>query len=167
MSVLGPTTMNTHNTQSRPSRFARTALGATALAAALTLPGCVVAIGNESDGTSIDSAPRRVRLTDTERRDLPVVTTVADLPTVRTKYAPQIATLSPSTTVDDLRRVMPDARFVERKQDGQGTTDAYSVNIQERYRYRGESYGLEARDEMWFYFKNGSLVKQGAPHNWP
>ncbi len=167
MPALGDTAMNTNTTESRPARFARTALGATALAAVLTLPGCVVAIGNESDGTSIDSSPRRVRLTDTERRDLPVVTTVADLPTVRTKYAPQIATLSPSTTVDDLRRVLPDARFVERKQDAAGTTDAYSVNIQERYRYRGESYGLEARDEMWFYFKNGSLVKQGAPHNWP
>ena len=103
-----PITPDTARTTFVP-RLARTALGATALAAALTLPACVVAIGNESDGTSIDSAPRRVRLTDTERRDLPVVTTVADLPTVRTKYAPQIATLSPSTTVDDLRRVLPDA----------------------------------------------------------
>ncbi len=147
--------------------MSRTALGTVALAAALALPACIVAIGNESDGTSIDAAPRRVRLTDTERRDLPMVTSVADLPTVRSRYAAQIGTLSPYTTVEDLRRAMPDARFVERKQDALGTTDAYSVNLQERFRYRGESYGLEARDEMWFYFHNGSLVKQGAPHNWP
>lgn len=148
-------------------RLARTALGAAALATALTLPACVVAIGNESDGTYVDSSPRRVRLTDTERRDLPMVTSVADLPTVRSKYASQVAGLNPSTTPEDLRRAMPEARFVERKQDAQGTTDAYSVSIQERYRYRGENYGLEARDEMWFYFRNGALVKQGAPHVWP
>ncbi|MFO0830943.1 MAG: hypothetical protein U0637_03760 [Phycisphaerales bacterium] len=151
----------------RAARLARAALGTTALAAALSLPGCIVAIGNESDGTYLDSSPRRVRLTDTERRDLPMVTTVADLPTVRSKYASQIATLTPSTTVDELRRVLPEARFVERKQDTQGTTDAYSVSIQERYRYKGADYGLEARDELWFYFRNNSLVKQGAPHDWP
>ncbi len=150
-----------------PRGFARHGLVAAIAAGTAMLPGCIVAIGNETDGVMVDGSPRRVRLTDTERHDLPMVTSVADLPTVRTRYAAQIASLSPATAVEDLQKVLPMARFVERREVAGVVTDAYSVALQERYRYKGESYGLEARDDMWFYFRNGLLVKQGAPHDWP
>lgn len=137
-----------------------------------TLPGCVIAVDTEPDIYAYESTPTRVKLTPAERDSLPVITSIADLPTIRTRYADQLATLGPTTTVEQFQSTFPQARFVERtnKANAQGVTetvDAYSVTLKERFRKRNENYGVEARDEMWFYFKNGVLVKRAGPRDWP
>ena len=134
------------------------------------LPGCVVAIGN-----SAKEGPRtayagggasRIHLTGDERCSLPVVETTADLPTVRSRHAAQIARLTPTTTVQQFRELFPNATFVERR-TGADTFDAYSVRLEEKCRYRRESYGYIARDEKWFFFKNAVFVKWGERGDWP
>jgi hypothetical protein len=139
-------------------------------ASALVLPGCVVAVGNRSDGYVIDGEgmhARRVQLSPEERTTLPEVVSVADLPTVRSRYADDLSRLGPSTTVEEFQAMFPQARFVERRFPTNVAVDAYSVTLEEKFRYRGKSYGLAARDEMWFYFENEMLVKRGRREDWP
>lgn len=138
-------------------------------AALLGLSGCVVAIGNESDAYLSESerGSRKIRLSSAEQNELPVVHTTADLPTVSTRYASELSAMGPQTTLDEFKRSFPTARFLERRESPDGPVDAYAVRVEEKYRYRSNSYGYLARDEKWFYFRNGHLAKWGAPSNWP
>lgn len=132
--------------------------------AAASLPGCII-IAEHRDSDS--SSGSRVRLTRDERETLPRVQTVADLPNVQRRHAEQIRTLGPETTIDDFRGRLPGAYFIERRNVGGADFDAYALRLDEKYRYRDASYGYVARDEQWFYFKNGRFVKYGAPNQWP
>jgi hypothetical protein len=145
----------------------RLVLGAGLLVGTLALQGCVVAIGNSAEKeTAGGTGTTRCRLSSDERRELPVVTSLADLPTVSTKYAGELSRLTPHTTLAEFRQIFPMATFVERRAAG-GACDAYSVRVCEKYRYRDESYGYVSRDEKWFYFKDDVFVKWGDPGQWP
>jgi hypothetical protein len=131
--------------------------GAVGLAA---LSGCVVAIGNESEYPS-----GKVALTATEKSSLPAVRSKSELPTIRDKYADQLAKLGPTTTVEEFKTLFPEAKFVERR--GEPPVDAYSVELVQKYRQANKTYGYVSRDESWFYFRNNVFVKWGAPHDFP
>lgn len=133
-----------------------------------SVPGCIAVIGNDASEAMRDgSGPRRIRLSSEERESLPRVTSVADLPRVQTKYAAELRQLSPSTTLDQFKGLFPGARFVERRSINGNAIDAYAVMIEEKYRYRGDSYGYLARDEQWFFFKDNLFVKTADPNQWP
>ena len=123
--------------------------------------GCVVAIGNEAT----DYSSGKVALTPTERASVPTVQCKSELPTIRDKYSTQLAKLGPTTTVDEFKALFPEASFVERR--GEPPVDAYSLELQQKYRYANKSYGYIARDEAWFYFRNNVFVKWGSPHDFP
>lgn len=132
-----------------------------------TMPGCIAVIGNDGGEWHEHGGSRRVRLTTEERASLPQITSVADLPRVETKYANELRQLTPETTLDQFKAAFPAARFVERREVNGVATDAYAVSVQEKYRYRSESYGYLARDEQWFYFKGNRFVKTAEPNEWP
>ncbi|MBS0195406.1 MAG: hypothetical protein JSR77_01480 [Planctomycetes bacterium] len=145
------------------TRTARKAATAVALLALAAIPaGCVVAIGND---TADRCAPgSKISLTAAEREELPVIESRSEIPTIREKYSEQLSTLGPNTTFEQFKQQFPQAQFVERKDN---STDAYSVELRQKYRYRTSSYGYLARDEAWFFFRNGTFVKWGSPHDWP
>lgn len=132
-----------------------------AVLALTAMSGCIVAIGNDSRDEG-----RQVRLTETQRGSLPVVKSYSDLPTIETVYASQLRELGPATTVEEFRTKFPDAKFVERRELG-SPVDAYSVRIDQVYRREGKSYGYLARDEAWFFFREGRFIKRGAAGQWP
>lgn len=140
---------------------------APAVLALSTLPGCIAVIGNDGGDYHESAGNRRIRLTSDERSTLPRVSSVADLPRVQSKYASELRGLSPETTLDQFKAAFPTARFVERREINGNTFDAYSVTVEEKFRYRSESYGYLARDEQWFYFKANHFVKTAEPNEWP
>jgi len=140
---------------------------APAVLALITLPGCIAVIGNDGGDYHEASGNRRIRLTSDERSTLPRVTSVADLPRVETKFAAELRQLNPDTTLDQFKAAFPTARFVERRELNGSTVDAYAVTVEEKYRYRSESYGYLARDEQWFFFRGNRFVKTAEPNQWP
>lgn len=127
---------------------------------ALALGGCVIAVGNDYPDSG------RVKLTTSQLENTPVVDSRHELPSVRTKHAAALALLGPQTNVEEFKRLFPTATFVERLA-GPPAVDAYSVRVDEVYRYRGHNYGYMARDEKWFYFRDGAFVKFGDPREFP
>ena len=75
--------------------------------------------------------------------------------------------LTPDTTLDQFKAAFPTARFVERRDVAGVAVDAYAVTIEEKYRYRNDTYGYLAHDEQWFFFKGNRFVKTAEPNQWP
>lgn len=150
-------------------KIGRMAAGAALLGCVLSLGGCIIAVkSEEASGPTYDgNSTSRVKLSSGERSTLPQVHTTADLPTVRSKYAEELGKLGPSTTLAQFKTMFPGAKFVERRESGGSKVDAYSVRVEEKFRYRDESYGYMARDEKWFYFKDEVFVKWSGPREWP
>lgn len=151
-------------------RTRRLMVGSVLAALVLTMGGCIVSIRSDesASGPAYDgNTTSKVKLSRDEREHLPLVQTLADLPTVRSRHAEELGKLGPSTTLDEFKALFPDAKFVERREAGGSRFDAYSVRVEEKFRYRDESYGYMARDEKWFYFRNEVFVKWSAPKEWP
>ena len=70
-------------------------------------------------------------------------------------------------SLEEFKGLFPNATFAERREMGPAKMDAYSVRVEEKFRYRDESYGYMARDEKWFYFRDGVFVKWSGPDQWP
>lgn len=151
-------------------RTGRLIVGGVLAALVLTMGGCIFSIRTEESSgavTTDGNTTSKVKLSYEEREHLPLVQTTADLPTVRSKHAEALTKLGPSTTLDQFKALFPDAKFVERREAEGSKFDAYSVRVEEKFRYRDESYGYMARDEKWFYFRNDVFVKWSAPQQWP
>lgn len=131
-----------------------------ALALAL-VPGCIIVATN-------DERPPAPRLTVAEAEALPDVP-AGGLPTIREKYAPAFAGLEPGMSTQAFRAAFGDAAFVEQRSKDGVTVDAYSLSLNQRYRYRwhGNYYARTQNQEVWFYFQDGKLSKWGDPHQWP
>lgn len=143
----------------------RTMLSIGLAAAALAASGCVVAIGNRP--TDSDDASR-IRLSSDEVAGVPVVESALEVPSFDEAYGRELAQLSPEMTVEEFRKLFPDARFVERTVVDGAPVDAWSVVHKQLYRYDSDRrYGYIKRDERWFYFRNGSFVKWGKARDWP
>jgi hypothetical protein len=129
----------------------------------LALPGCIIVADTS---TQSDSPSRRVHLSSDERANLPRLVSLADAPTVERRYATQLASLTPEMSVEAFKSKLPQATFVERRTVNGATVDAYSVKIDEKFRYRDRDYGYVAEDEQWFYFRDGKYVKYARPNQW-
>lgn len=149
-------------------RFGRLTLSLPLLALVLAQGACVVAIGNDRYESS-GATGAKFRLAGDEYDSLPVIQNLSDLPTIERRHAAELSRLGPDTTLDQFRALFPTAQFVERRElkDPARVVDAYALRLEERYRYRGQAYGYIARDEKWFYFENGKLVKRGEPRQFP
>lgn len=151
-------------------KLARVIVGGGLVACVLSLSGCIVSIKSEESslGPTYDgNSNAKVKLSHKEQSDLPLVNTTADLPTVRSKHAEALSKLGPSTTLEQFKDLFPTATFAERREVGPAKIDAYSVRVEEKFRYRDESYGYMARDEKWFYFRDGTFAKWSGPDQWP
>lgn len=151
-------------------KLARVIVGSGLVACVLALSGCIVSIKSEESslGPTYDgNSNAKVKLSHKEQSDLPQVNTTADLPTVRSKHSEALSKLGPSTTLEQFKALFPTATFAERREVGLTKIDAYSVRVEEKFRYRDESYGYMARDEKWFYFRDGVFVKWSGPNQWP
>jgi hypothetical protein len=150
--------------------MSRVLVGTVLVSCLLSLGGCIVSIKSEegATGPAYDgNSTAKVKLSREDRDTLPLVQTTADLPTIRSTYAQELGKLGPSTTLEQFRALFPGATFVERR-DAAGTKlDAYAVRLEKKFRYRDESYGYMARDEKWFYFRDGLFMKWSGPKEWP
>lgn len=145
-------------------------VGVLVAATTLLMSGCIVSIRSEEGATGPGydgNSTAKVKLSRDERESLPLVQTTADLPTVRSTHAEALSKLGPSTTLDQFKAAFPTAKFVERRESGDSKFDAYSVRVEEKFRYRDESYGYMARDEKWFFFRNETFMKWSGPSEWP
>jgi hypothetical protein len=134
--------------------LATLSLSAVVLAA---LPGCILV------ATDHDHCPATKQQLEAVRQVEPT----EGAPTVRTVYHDQISKLTPGMSIDAFKTSFPAALFVEQREDSGRKLDAYSIKLNEPYRVRGENVISTARDEAWFYFKDGQFVKWGEPKNWP
>ncbi len=151
-------------------KLARVIVGGGLVACVLSLSGCIVSIKSEESslGPTYDgNRPAKVKLSSLERGSLPLVNTTADLPTVRSRHGEALTKLGPTTTLEQFKELFPSATFAERRDAGGAKIDAYSVRVEEKFRYRDESFGYMARDEKWFYFRDGVFVKWSGPDQWP
>jgi len=151
-------------------KLARVIVGGGLVACVLALSGCIVSIKSEESslGPAYDgNRPAKVNLSYAERETLPQVHTTADLPTVRSRYGEALSKLGPNTTLEEFKGLFPNATFAERREVGPSKIDAYAVRVEEKFRFRNDSYGYMARDEKWFYFRDGVFVKWSGPDQWP
>jgi hypothetical protein len=151
-------------------RNGRVLVGTVLTACLLTLGGCIVSIKSEegATGPTYDgNSTSKVKLSHDERECLPKVQTTADLPTVRSTYADELSKLGPNTTLEQFQALFPQAKFVERREANGSKFDAYSIRVEKKFRYRDESYGYMARDEKWFFFRDGVFIKWSSPKEWP
>jgi hypothetical protein len=134
----------------------------------LTFTGCIFVSEREYVREDYGSTSRsKVPLSSDQRQSLPTVSSTAELPTVQTRFADRIRALNVDTTVDQFRAAFPESYFVERRNLANGAVDAYAVNVDETFRYRSTDFGYRARDERWFYFRDGRYVKLGGRQEWP
>lgn len=123
--------------------------------------GCIIVATSEE-------RPPASRLTTAEAESLSDVP-LGGLPTIREKYAPEFARLEAGMSTQAFRDLFKDVVFVEQRSRDGVTVDAYSLSLNERYRYRwhGDYYARTQSQETWFYFQDGKLFKWGEPHQWP
>lgn len=122
------------------------------------LGGCIIVA---------DNSPDYRKPTPQELASVRTVAAGESLPSVREKYATQLAKLEPGMTVSAFREAIPEATFIEQRTIDGAPVDAYSLTHTERYRYHGGTVILTHEDEKWFYFRNGQFVKWGEPGVWP
>lgn len=139
-------------------RVIRAVTGVTVLG---LLSGCII-VAKGGDW------PRSPRLTAVEAESMAEIPT-GGVPTIREKYAPELARLEPGMSVQAFKDIFKDAAFVEQRSRDGATLDAYSLSFRQRYRHRwdGHYYAWTQADEVWFYFKDGKFVKWGEPGQWP
>jgi hypothetical protein len=127
------------------------------------LSGCIVLQGGSN-------WPRPPALSSAEAKQVPEVPT-GGVPTIREKFSPELARMTPGMSVDEFKSVFKDAAaFMERRTSDAGVvTDAYNISLRQRYRYRwdGDYYAWTQSEEVWFYFKDGKLAKWGEARQWP
>jgi hypothetical protein len=135
---------------------------ATGCAIAASLSGCIILSGGSN-------WPRPPSLTSAEAKSVPEVPT-GGVPTIREKYAPELARLTPGMTIEAFKEIFKEAAFVEQRTTDAGkTTDAYNISLRQRYRYRwdGDYYAWTQSEEVWFFFRDGKLLKWGEARQWP
>jgi hypothetical protein len=121
------------------------------------LPGCILVATDHCQRSPTQAELDAVRQVEVS----------SSAPSIRTDYKEQLAKLTPGMSVDSFRAILPGALFVEQKQDGASKLDAYSLKLEEPYHVRGVSVIMTAKDEAWFYFRDGGFVKWGEPSKWP
>ncbi len=143
-----------------------TALGkGLALGAMIAASGCIIV---DRDNGHWHNDHGYDKVSAEEARSVREISSTEMLPTVRDRHADSFAKLEPGMSVQQFRVLFQNAAFVEqRKLDGGAVGDAYSVQLQEKLRYKGERYVFTHKDEQWFYFSDGKLVKWGEPNKWP
>lgn len=132
------------------------------LAVLASLSGCIVLEGGSN-------WPRPPALTSAEAKSVPEVPT-GGVPTIRETYTPELARLTPGISVEAFKELFKEAAFIEQRTSDAGkTTDAYNISLRQRYRYRwdGDYYAWTQSEEIWFFFKEGRLVKWGEARQWP
>lgn len=127
--------------------------------AATAMGGCIYVADH--------SGPKGVKATSAELALVKSVSDSDNVPTLREKYAAQFARLEPGMPVADFRSAFTESTFVEQRKSEEGTVDAYSVVLRERYRYHNNNVIYTQHDEAWFYFRDGKLVKWGEDNDWP
>jgi len=136
-------------------------LGSVLGCVALIPAGCIIVADNESYPSSTS------RLSASELSSVPEIPAGGAVPTLREKYAAEFARVEPGMSVGAFRDVFKDAIFTEQRRDENGVTEAYSLVFKQRYRYRNSDRAFIERDEAWFYFRDGKLIRWGRPSEWP
>ncbi len=122
-------------------------------AAVLTAQGCVVAIGNRGG----EDDAERIRLTSNERESATVIREGGSLPDFAEVQRDRLATLGPSTTVEDFTKSFPEAVFRGSRDVEDQEVIVYEVRDQRMYRFEGSSYGKLYDRPVFFRFIDGEL----------
>jgi len=134
------------------------ALAALALAAvAIAQAGCVVAIGNRGDGKRPETH-EKVRLTDTEQDRAKVIRSKADVPSFTSAENDRVAKLSPATTVEQFKRLFPEAVFRESADTPAGAVQVFEFRDRRVYQYESSRYGYVHDQPVYFRFVDGTLA---------
>lgn len=139
----------------RPNTMRTRLLIGTGLAGAMLLAqGCVFSIGGGKKEYIVED---KARLTTSQQDNAPTVRSKADVPSFSQAENARLARLGPDTTVEQFRRVFPEAVFRSSRKHDSGDVLIYEVRDRRVYRYEGTGYGHIHDEPVYFRFVGGTL----------
>ncbi|OAB60962.1 hypothetical protein AY599_03015 [Leptolyngbya valderiana BDU 20041] len=123
-------------------------------AAAMLAQGCVFSIGGGKKEYIVED---RTRLTSDQQDDALTVRSKADVPSFSQAENARLGKLGPDTTVDQFRKIFPEAVYRGSKDVNGETALIYEVRDRRVYRYEGSSYGMVHDEPVFFRFVGGTL----------
>ncbi len=138
----------------KPNKMHTKATLALGLAAATLLAqGCVFSIGSGNERHE----PSKTRLTSSQQSQADVVRSSEDVPSFSQAESARLGKLGPDTTVDQFRKIFPEAVFRGSKNHDAGQVLIYEVRDRRVYRFESSSYGHIHDEPVFFRFIDDTL----------
>ncbi|MFI4915284.1 MAG: hypothetical protein ACIAS6_02105, partial [Phycisphaerales bacterium JB060] len=139
----------------RPNTMRTRLLAGVGLAGAVLLAqGCVFSIGGGKKEYIVED---KARLTSAQMDDAFTVRSKSDVPSFSQAENARLGKLGPDTTVDQFRKIFPEAVYRGSKEVNGETALIYEVRDRRVYRYEGSSYGMVHDEPVFFRFVGGTL----------
>lgn len=139
----------------RPNTMRTRLLAGVGLAGAVLLAqGCVFSIGGGKKEYIVED---KARLTSAQMDDASTVRSKSDVPSFSQAENARLARLGPDTTVEQFRRIFPEAVYRSSRKHDTGDVVIYEVRDRRVYRFESSDYGHIHDKPVYFRFVDGTL----------
>lgn len=122
--------------------------------AAMLAQGCIFSIGGGKKEYVVSD---KTRLTSSQQSRADVVRSSEDVPSFSQAENARLGKLGPDTTVDQFRKIFPEAVFRGSKNHDGGQVLIYEVRDRRVYRFESTDYGHIHDEPVFFRFIDGTL----------